>query len=500
MSSPTNPTQVAERRLLEELARLGGSRIQDDELAREGRRFVIPETMSVHDAINYLIDYQDRQQSEQRYSRTFQARPWDGAAALERGMRKLFGTVGLPKPTIGFFSKTPPELRTIKVGVDETIQVPWGQIAAPMLGEGAIIYTGSVVDEEYGPLFYLTIDAPRKSRAVVEGLFKVVEDELVAHSIYKGQAITGQDDPDFVDLSGVDPERLVYSAKDRVQLEANLWSLLRHTDRHRAEGLSLKRAVLLGGNYGTGKTETAKLTAKIANENGWGFIMCRPGRDDLEQVFATARLLQPCVVFFEDIENVSAVEGGEDHITRVLDLFDGLQAKGTELIAVVTTNHLDKLHKGMYRPGRIDAVIEFSDWDAPAFQQFITQKIGEDRLAEDINWERVAASMEGYTPSWVNEVADRVVRYAWVENDGDVGTVSEDALIAAAEGLRRQLDLQDGASDRREIPTLDESLTTLVRETVDSALNGTIVHSSYMEEDMPVQANGNGKALSGVNS
>ncbi len=489
-SSPT-PQQRSQERLLEKLAELGGERINDDELVREGSKFIIPASMTARDARRFLKDYIEREESEHRYSRTFRARPWDGAAALERGMRKLFGTVGLPKPTLGFFSSTPPELRTINVGVNETLQVPWGQIEAPMLGEGSFIYTSGFQDDEYGPLFALVIDAPRKYRAVVEGLFKVIEDELSEHSIYRGQAITGQDDPEFVDLRTVDPDKVVYSEHDRVQLEANLWSLLRHTDQHRREGLSLKRAVVLGGDYGTGKTLTALRTAQIANENGWGFIMCRPGRDDIEQAFATARLLQPCVVFVEDVDNLSNSNNSEDHISRVLDLFDGLSSKGTELIAVMTTNHLSKLHKGMFRPGRIDAVIEFKGFDTPAFERFISLTVGRENLDPLVDWDTVAVAMEGYRPAWIAEAAARAKRYSMVQNDGTVGTIGTEDLVNAADGLRPQLDLMNEASDVRVKPTLDGAL----RDIVDEALNSSTVEDTRSGLVNPVHANGKDPSL-----
>jgi transitional endoplasmic reticulum ATPase len=490
-----SPVKDSERKLLDQLAALGGERINDDELVREGTKFVVPETMtSTQDAIEFLVDYQDREEQYNRYSRTFRARPWDGAAALERGMRKLFGTVGLPKPIVGFFSSTPPELRTIKVGVDETQQVPWGHIAAPMLGEESMIYTGGEHDAEWGVLFCVHIDAPRKYRAVVEGLFKVIQDELDRNSIYKGQAITGQEDPDFIDLRSIDPDRVIYSAADRRQLEANLWAPLRYTAKHREEGISLKRAVVLGGNYGTGKTLTALRTAQIATENGWGFIMVRPGRDDIEAAFATARLLQPCVVFVEDVDNLSDSDKAEGHISRVLDLFDGLSAKGTELIAVLTTNHLNKLHKGMLRPGRIDAVIEFEGFDADAFERFIKIQVGDRNLDQFVDWEQVAFAMQGFPPAWITEATSRAKRYSMVENDGQVGNISTTDLVAAADSLRPQLQLMDDASDKRQVPTIDAAVERAVEHVVERVSRNTVISEFGYDADSPVfELHPNGK-------
>ena len=43
---------------------------------------------------------------------------------------------------------------------------------------------------------------------------------------------------------------------------ANVWSLIRHSPKMRELGLPLKRAVLFEGDYGTGKTLGAFLTAQ----------------------------------------------------------------------------------------------------------------------------------------------------------------------------------------------------------------------------------------------
>src|SRR6185436_54082 len=97
-----------------------------------------------------------------------------------------------------------------------------------------------------------------------------------------------------------------------------VWTLLEHTQRMRELGMPLKRAVLFEGDYGTGKTLGAFLTAQIAVDNGWSFHYCRPGRDNIEEVMQTARLYQPSVVFFEDVDTLTE-SGDRDTVSRLLD-------------------------------------------------------------------------------------------------------------------------------------------------------------------------------------
>src|SRR5262249_11838703 len=153
--------------------------------------------------------------------------------------------------------------------------------------------------------FELAVEAPRKYRAHIEAFYQVLEDELRTNSIYRGQAFTGGEEPIFLDTRSIDPSKVVYSQNVMVQLTTHMWSLLRHTDAMRAAGVDLKRAVLVEGPYGTGKTLAGQLTAKEAVDAGWTFIICRPGKDDLFEVLQTAQLYAPAVVWFEDIDVIA---------------------------------------------------------------------------------------------------------------------------------------------------------------------------------------------------
>src|SRR5207249_8115536 len=117
-----------------------------------------------------------------------------------------------------------------------------------------------------------------------------------AHSIYRGKALVGHEEPQFLDMDEFDPEKVVYSQEVLTQLESSVWGVLRWTDAFRRDKITRKRAILLHGPYGTGKTLAGQLTAKIATDNGWTFIAARPGQDDLTEALQTARLYEPAVV------------------------------------------------------------------------------------------------------------------------------------------------------------------------------------------------------------
>jgi transitional endoplasmic reticulum ATPase len=436
--------------------------------------------MSVKQAIHFLRQKMDEDEQPMDFSKEFMYRPWDGAAATMTAIKRAFGAMG-QKGVPGFFGETPPRLITINISATETMQVPWGGIVVPHL-PGMTFYTSGKHHEEYGSIFVLTASGPRKYRFHVEGLFRLVEEELRNNSIYRGKAFDGQEMPSFLDLNGVDPAKVIYSEETTVQLEANVWSLLKYSDKMEALGVPLKRAVLLEGPYGTGKTLAAYLTARVADANGWTFLLCRPGRDDFFKVMGTARLYQPAVVFFEDVDALA--DSSQDHVRELLDIFDGIQAKGTKIICVLTTNHVDKIHKGMVRPGRLDAVIHVGALDASGIRRLIEATVDPSILAIDGDgwWDQIAESMEGFMPAFVREAIDRAVRYNVARNDGEVTKLEGYDFIAAAHGLRPQLELMEGAKEGPEKDPLSQAMGRVIRGTVNAAIEGAGIVDSDGDE------------------
>ena len=347
------------------------------------------------------------------------------------------------------------------------MQVPWGRISVPML-EGVMTIAG-IGSTDLGPVTYVDFEAPRKYKAHIEGLFNVIEEELSRGSIYKGQAIDGQTEPGFIDLAGVKAETVIYSDDTTVQLEANIWSVLRHTERMRELELPRKRAILLEGPYGTGKTLAAFLTAQIATENDWTFLYCRPARDGFAEVMSTARIYQPAVVFFEDVDAMTTPDASRDAISQLLDLFDGITAKGTEIMVVLTTNHPERIHRGMIRPGRLDAVVHIGALDQHGIERMINVNVPSE-LRDELDYEAIHEAMEGFLPAFAKEAIDRTMRYAIARHGGEVGVLTTGDFVQAARGLRPQLELMQGAPEGAARDTLSLALRREVVKAVDGAI------------------------------
>jgi transitional endoplasmic reticulum ATPase len=444
--------------ILANLDALGARTIGDDSLIFTGDKFILPANMKgkIRSAVEYLTSYEEQQEKKFEFSRVFNYRPWDGANAFQRAMRRVFGTTGTGVSIQTMFGEIKPEFKTINVSTTETIQVPWRRVGfSPLEAEFTLFGANT---EDFGIVFKLSVEAPRKYRSHIEAFFQVVENELKTNSIYKGKAFTGGGEPQFLDLNNIPP--VIYTDEVMVQLETNMWSLLRYSDTMRKSGIELKRAVLMEGPYGTGKTLAGLLTAREAVENGWTFILARTGKDDLMEVLQTAQLYAPAVVWYEDID-VVAQGSSDQQISVLLDRLDGITNKGAEVLAGFTTNHVQKIQKGVLRPGRLSAVISIEGLDSDGFQKLVKALVPDGQLAPDIDFDRVGKAFDGMLPAFAKEAIARAMRYSITRNQGKLGVIETDDLVHAANGLRPQLELMERAQEGVKKPTLDATFKSL---------------------------------------
>jgi transitional endoplasmic reticulum ATPase len=463
------------QKIIDNLEELGGKMFDDDEIVRLGQQMILPENMSDDQAIEYITRNKRANEQEIVSDRTFMYRPWDGAFCTWQVMKRTFGAVThRANIAFGLFGpmEEPPEMHTINVDVGKTEQIPWGSFVIPHLPE-VVFSTGAERHPEYGALFKLTARGPRKHRFAVEGVFQQVEQELKTNSIYRGKAFDGQGTPEFIDVFSVDPKKVVYSEEVTTRLRVNIWSRLRYTKELEQMGTPIKRAILIHGPFGTGKTLALMLTGQEAVEKGWTFILARPGRDDLAQVLQTARLYQPCVVAYEDLDQIAAPVEEEERplIMRLLDDFDGIQAKGTKIVCVLTTNYPERIHKGMVRPGRLDAVIKLSDLDEKGVESLVRVRIPDEYLSPEIDWSQVFAKAQGYKPAFVTEFADRAMLYT-LDREGKLEgqKITTDDLCYAATDMREQYDMMEEASDLVDSEPLAVALDRRLRGVIETTI------------------------------
>ncbi len=475
-SEPSEPAVTEQQEItaqvLKTLDELGQLTVQDDAIRFEGDLIQLPARFSgdLPAAARFLMQVHTQENEQYAFGRSFRFRPWDGAAAFDRACRRVFGTSGLGQATRSFFGKNPPALISIPVGPHEQLQVPWGKVNMPPL-EATFTLDGES-DPEYGPLFHLRVEAPRRNRARLEAFFSIVQDELEQRSIYRGKSFTGAVNPEFLDLSWVAAAPMILTEEVEAQLTANVWSVLRFTDQMRLLGMPLKRSALMEGPYGCGKSLACAKTAVEANRNGWTFVQVRPGKDDLFDALKTAQLYAPAIVQYEDLD-VIATGGDAEHISELLDALDGIGNKGCAVMLLATTNNVEKIQKAVMRPGRLDAIIHIGALDRAGTERMVRSRIPAEKLG-DIDFDQVAAAMAEFVPAFVAEATDNAIRYSMVRNDGTPGAIVTSDLVYSANALRRQLDLMNGAhAGERARPTIDQALRSATAEEVRRIVHGS---------------------------
>jgi hypothetical protein len=436
---------------------------KDDDIRFEGRAFVFPERYAgnLKGLLTDVTRYVTSQEEEVFVERTFDYRPMDGAYATYNCLKEYFG-YSQSKARQGPFGPVPPSELTIPIGyhrgklISET--VPWGDMVLPGLPNSTLTLTQD--RSPRGMLFKLIARVRKADKVYVDGFYTAVQDFLENHSIYRGKAFNGA--MEFFDTDLVRPEMFVYSEQVWADAETNVLSPIRDRNMISKEGLSLKRVTLLEGPFGTGKSGLGRIAAKVAVANGVTALLCKPGVDDPLDLLQTAMLYMPAFVFIEDIDIIAA-ERDASVVTRILDVFDGPTTKNLPITVVLTTNHVETIHKGMMRSGRIDAVMHIGEMDRPGVETLARLVIG-DKLDDDIDFDAVYERTSGFMPAYVKEALERAVRYT-IARTGKAGNISGPDLIHALNSLRAQYDLQEKASDTREmLPPLDRVMTQMIAD------------------------------------
>lgn len=501
-----------EKQTLDTLRKLGGGRVTEEEIKR-GKHFVIPETMTVDEAATFLKKFSKQSETPYSFSRVFFRRPWDVAAALDRAIKVLTGVESIGVGRYSFFGSTPPAMISIKVGPGstDTLKVPWGDIVIPMLNAEATLH--SHYNDELGPLGAISISAPKKYSTEVEGLFNLVDDELKNSSIYRGKVITAAMEPDFLDLSRLNSNEIIYSQAVEHAFNKQVVTSIKHRAKLQKLGEPLKRTVLAVGDFGTGKSSMMMRAAQIAEKAGWTTIVVRPGQDDPYDALKTARLYADeehgVLVLIEDVDVMSA-ESGPEVLSRLLDAFDGVETKGAPITTILTTNRSTSIPKGMLRPGRLDAVLKLEGLDGLGVLKLIRAVVGEENLSEELlNWDRdnvtaevLAEHSKDMPPAFVREAIGRAIRNAVIREDdrtGDGFYLELDDFLLELDSLQPQLRMMQEAEMEHKPEPLASALSRVVQHGVENAdvdwdiapasnATGIEIHNKHTDRPVPDKA------------
>jgi transitional endoplasmic reticulum ATPase len=463
----------------------------DVQVRREGKQIVLPNdpsAMPIPDAIEVLERVQKDEQQTFALQEVIDAHPYDGLVAINKAIRRIYG-FGSPVATKTMFGDKPPQMVSIPTGPnpDNVIQEPMGSFKLPGVKELVQVVIAPFKNRY---ACYVVAKAKRAERTFLLELVKVARQIVQEESIYRGKAVAAKvvdgelsQELTFFQTQGVSKENVILNQDVYDQIQVNLWAPVEKTAMCRKHKIPLKRGVLLEGTYGTGKSLTALVTAKVCQDNGWTFLHIDNVRGlDAALVFAEA--YAPCVVFAEDIDRV--LDKRDDAANSICNTLDGVLSKGAEVITVLTTNHVDKIEQVMLRPGRLDAVISITSPNANTCERLI-RLYGAGLIDPDTDLTEVSNTLaQGQQiPATIREVVERS-KLAMI-SAGET-SVSGRALQVTALGMTTHLALLNKPKDA---PTPADVLYSSFAKLVEGAANGETGGTSHDDIYNNVDAEGN---------
>lgn len=416
------------------------------EVKRVGEKILIPEGMKIEEAITWLKRQRDKEEAIVSIHFAMKAFPLDGSNALYDVCQKEFGfadVVGEENPSGG----TPPKMLGIKLADGSIKNVPWGRIQFPGFEKEEYIETNF---DSSKMEFVIVGEIKRKNEGLVNKIARLTEEYLRTNSIYKGKTFKVDlsfmhgyrevpKNPEFLKVNDIHRDDVILS--DSVFNEyAQVLFRIENVDICKSNNIPLKHGCILAGPYGTGKTILAKMTANLANQNGWTFIYIEDAKQTRDAL-RLAEIYAPAVVFAEDIDRVVSNER-TDQVNTILNTLDGIDTKDKPIITIFTTNHLENINATMMRAGRIDTLIIMDPLSEVTGLKFIHRYVNDNRgnslLSPDEDYTSAAQSLAGVVPAFAMDILQKAKAYRFIQQKD---YVLPEFIISAAENSKKHQSL-----------------------------------------------------------
>lgn len=202
---------------------------------------------------------------------------------------------------------------------------------------------------------------------------------------------------------------------------------LKDPKRFQRLGGRVPKGVLLMGPPGTGKT---LLGRAVAGEAGVPFfsitgsefiqMFVGVGASRVRDMFSTAKENSPCILFIDEIDAVgrhrgAGLGGGHDEreqtLNQILSEMDGF-TQTESVIVMAATNRPDVLDPALLRPGRFDRHVTVDRPNLKGRLAIFKVHCREVPLAEDVDFERLAAGSVGLTGADIRNLVNEAALWA----------------------------------------------------------------------------------------
>lgn len=148
------------------------------------------------------------------------------------------------------------------------------------------------------------------------------------------------------------------------ELHKNVLNIFAKAEEFKAYNLPAKRAIILEGPPGCGKTMIARYLAQHLRGKTtvlWTSAKSIGDTDDIATLFSLARKLSPALLIMEDLDLIAGTRSDDqEFLGELLTQLDGL-LPNDNLVVVASTNEVKSLDKALNdRPGRFDRIYQIT--------------------------------------------------------------------------------------------------------------------------------------------
>ncbi|AGB39077.1 CDC48 family AAA ATPase [Natronococcus occultus] len=262
---------------------------------------------------------------------------------------------------------------------------------------------------------------------------------------------------DFTDVGGLEDAK--NTLRESVEWPLTYDRLFEETNTEPPSG------VLLYGPPGTGKTLLARALAGETDVNfvrvdGPEIVDRYVGESEkaIRKVFERARQAAPSIVFFDEIDAITAARGqGQNEVTervvsQLLTELDGMR-ENPNLVVLAATNRKDQIDPALLRPGRLDTHVLVDEPDLEAREKILSVHAGDKPLAGDVDLAELAAELEGYTgadlEALVRSASMKAIREVATAYDPEEANERADEVVIERRHLEDAREETDASSRSR---------------------------------------------------
>ncbi|EMA59610.1 ATP-binding protein [Halorubrum lipolyticum] len=259
-------------------------------------------------------------------------------------------------------------------------------------------------------------------------------------------------DIDMDDVGGM------YDLKQR--LMDDVAEPIQRKDLHQYYGVETVGGVVLQGPPGTGKTH---VTRAFAGELGWNFIELSPaevvsalvgeGARNIREVFEIAKDNQPCLIFFDEIDNIakdrsSTTQRSQNEEAMLTQLLTEMTALDDhDVVVFAATNQPAEVDEAVFNAERFSEVIEVPRPDAQARPDILRVHLRKRRVpVETIDFDEVAERTAGFSAADMKQIARGAAQAALrkAKSSGDLVPIRHEHVLEGIEKRRESVADRDG--------------------------------------------------------